>query len=264
VGKEGQTTMRHFNLNLPTVIMVSTVLALAGGMPMLASGLDARIEASARNTYNFKTFLKDDAIRVQCSRGVVTLSGTVVQEDHKSLAEETVSGLPGVKSVNNQLAVAGDQPSEHSDAWITMKVKTALAFHKKVSATTTTVTTQGGVVTLSGTAGSEAKKELTGEYAKDVDGVMEVRNDLVVDVGKRPFKRMEEKVDDASITAEIKTSLLFHKSTHTLATKVTTRDGVVTLHGEAVNAAEKDRVTGIAQDINGVKHVNNRMTLRQS
>jgi osmotically-inducible protein OsmY len=72
------------------------------------------------------------------------------------------------------------------------------------------------------------------------------------------------KVDDASITAEIKTSILFHKSTHALATQVSTRDGVVTLHGEAANEAEKDRVTRIAEDINGVKRVNNRMTLRQS
>jgi osmotically-inducible protein OsmY len=39
---------------------------------------------------------------------------------------------------------------------------------------------------------------------------------------------------------------------------------VVTLHGEAVNQAEKDRVTRIAEDIKGVKHVNNRMTLRQA
>jgi osmotically-inducible protein OsmY len=31
-----------------------------------------------------------------------------------------------------------------------------------------------------------------------------------------------------------------------------------------VNPAEKDRVTRIVEDINGVKQVNNRMTLRQS
>lgn len=258
--------MRQFNLNLPAVIMTSVALTLAGGLPLLASGMDHRIEVSARNTYNFKTYLKDDAIRVQCSAGVVTLTGTVAQEDHKSLAQETVSGLPGVASVINLLEVAGAQPSEHSDQWITMKVKTALTFHKNVSATATTVTTQNGVVTLQGNVGSESKKELTGEYAKDVDGVAEVHNDLVVgpSTSKQNMDRMEGKVDDSSITAEVKTSILFHKSTHALATKVTTRGGVVTLHGEAVNQAEKDHVTRLAEDIKGVKRVNNRMTLRQS
>jgi osmotically-inducible protein OsmY len=255
--------MRPFNLNLPTVVLASAVLTLAGGLPMFAGPMDLRIEAAARNSYNFRTFLKDDAIKVQCSGGVATLTGTVAQDDHKALAQETVAGLPGVKSVVNLLTVAADQPSDHSDAWITMKVKTALTFHKNVSATATTVTTLDGVVTLSGSAATEAKKELTGEYAKDVEGVTEVRNDLVVSSGNQP-RSLGVKVDDASITAEIKTSILFHKSTHALATKVSTRDGVVTLHGEAVNQAEKDRVTRIAEDINGVKRVNNRMSLRQS
>jgi osmotically-inducible protein OsmY len=256
--------MRHLNLNLPAIILTSAALTLAGGMPLLASGMDHRIEVSARNSYNFKTYLKEDAIKVDCSAGVVTLTGSVAQEDHKALAQETVSGLPGVTSVVNRLEVVGDQPSEHSDQWITMKVKTVLTFHKNVSAMATTVNTQNGVVTLSGNVGTEAKKELTGEYAKDVEGVTEVRNDLVVAPGKQPMERMEGKVDDSSITAQVKTSLLFHKSTHALATKVTTRHGVVTLHGEAVNQAEKDRVTRIAKDIKGVKQVNNRMTLRES
>jgi len=36
---------------------------------------------------------------------------------------------------------------------------------------------------------------------------------------------------------------------------------VVTLRGKAKNAAEKDLVTKLVNDINGVKSVNNRMTI---
>jgi osmotically-inducible protein OsmY len=125
------------------------------------------------------------------------------------------------------------------------------------------VHTQDGIVTLTGTAGSEAKKELTGEYAKDVEGVTEVRNEIIVANGKPLPQRLAERVDDASITAQLKTTLLFHRSTHTMATKVTTRNGVVTLHGEALNVAEKNHVTRIAEDIKGVREVNNLMTLRK-
>ena len=99
---------------------------------------------------------------------------------HKSLAEDTVASLPGVKSVDNQLVISGEQPAEHSDAWITMKVKTALLFHRNVSATGTTVYTKDGIVTLQGEASSMAQKELTTEYAKDVDNVKEVKNDMTV------------------------------------------------------------------------------------
>lgn len=256
--------MQKFNLTPRALFMASAALVLVGGLPVQASDQDNRIESSAKSSYNFKTYLKDDNIKVQSSGGMVTLTGTVAQDYHKFLAQETVSGLPGVKGVNNQLAVVGDQPSEHSDGWITMKVKATLTFHKKVSGTGTEVNTQNGVVTLSGKADSEAQKQLTGEYAKDVDGVTEVRNQLVVSTpGKAPHRTLGEKVDDSSITAQIKTALLFHKSTHAVTTKVTTKNGVVTLRGEAENSAERELVTKLSEDIYGVTHVRNRMTVKK-
>jgi hyperosmotically inducible protein len=180
------------------------------GLPMQAVDQDNKIEASAKSSYNFKTYLKDDSIKVSCAQGVVTLSGTVSQEQHKFLAQETVADLPGVKSVDNRLTVIGDQPTEHSDAWLTMRVKGVLAFHKNVSAMSTEVNTQDGVVTLTGTVDNLAQKQLTTEYAKDVEGVKEVRNEMAI--SKVAHRTMGEKVDDSSITAQVKTSLLFHKS----------------------------------------------------
>ena len=246
-------------------LMTSVALIQLVGLPLQASEVDRRIESSAKKSYNFQTYLKDDKIKIESTDGVVILSGTVSEDYHKSLAEETVSGLPGVKSVDNQLTVVGEQPIEHSDGWISLKVKAALAFHKNVSATETGVNTQNGVVTLSGKSDSEAQKQLTAEYVKEVEGVKEVRNELVV---SKPVKSagatLGAKVDDASITAQIKTSLLFHKATHALATKVVTKNGVVTLRGEAQNAAERDLVTKLAKDINGVRVVNNKMTVPKS
>jgi osmotically-inducible protein OsmY len=72
--------------------------------------------------------------------------------------------------------------------------------------------------------------------------------------------RVGGKIDDASITAQVKITLLFHRSTSALSTKVETNDGVVTINGKASNAAEKDLVNKLVNDINGVKSVNNRMT----
>ena len=237
-------------------------MILLGGTALQASDLDRKIEHSAKTSYNFKTYLKEDAIKVDASDGVVTLSGTVSTEYNKFLAQETVADLPGVKRVDNKLSVIGDQPKEHSDGWISTKVKTVLAFHKNVSATDTEVSTTNGVVTLTGKADSMAQKQLTTEYAKDVDGVTEVRNNTVV--AKQEPRSLGEKVDDTSITAQVKSTLLFHKSTHMLTTKVTTRDGVVTLRGEAQNAAERDLVTKLAQDVHGVTLVHNRMTVKPS
>ncbi len=256
--------MRYSTLYVPALVVTSTALALVGALPVQASDMDRKTETSAMESYNFKTYLKDDAIMVYSSAGVVTLTGTVAQEDHKSLARETVAGLPGVKSVINLLTVSGAQPEERSDRWITMKVKMALTFHKNVSATATDVQSRNGVVTLSGNVDSEADKLLTAEYAMDVEGVTGVRNDLAVTTVPPAHEALGEKVDDASITAQIKTTLLFRKSTHTMTTHVTTREGVVTLRGKARSNEEKNLVTRIAEDIKGVKQVDNRMTLRQS
>ena len=228
-----------------------------------AADTDSRIESSAAKSYTFKTTLKDDSIKVDSKDGVVTLTGTVAAASDKSLAGNTVASLPGVQSVDNQLVVSGAQPAEHSDAWITMKVKTALLFHRNVSATGTSVYTKDGVVTLQGVASSIAEKELTTEYAKDVDNVKEVKNDMTI--APAPAIASEttgDKIDDASITAEVKSSLMSHSATSVIHTGVTTTDGVVTLTGVAKNDVEKRLVTKLATDINGVTGVINNMTIK--
>jgi osmotically-inducible protein OsmY len=186
----------------------------------------------------------------------------VADDSHKSMAENTVASLPDVKSVDNQLTVNGAQPTEHSDTWINWKVKTTLLFHRDVSSTGTTVYVNDGVVTLQGVASSEAQKELTGEYAKDIDNVKEVKNDMTVAATPTaPDATVGDKVDDASITAEVKSALFTHHSTSAIHTAVSTTDGVVTVSGIAKNDAEKSLVTKLASDINGVTSVINNMSV---
>jgi osmotically-inducible protein OsmY len=229
--------------------------------PESASETDDRIESSAKRSYIFRTYLKDDSITAESKNGVVTLTGTVASDFHRTLAENTVEGLPGVKSVDNQLRIKGGNPVEHSDTWISLKVTTTLLFHRNVSASSTDVSVKDGVVTLRGEASSLAQKELTTEYAKDVEHVKGVNNEMTI--AKTPFAVREtigEKIDDASITAQIKSSLLSHRSTSALKTKVSTNDGVVTLSGIAKNDAEKSLATKLVTDINGVVRVINNMT----
>ena len=173
-----------------------------------------------------------------------------------------MESLPGVKSVDNQLKINGEQPAEHSDAWISMKVKSALLFHRHVSGFGTTVYVKDGIVTLQGETSSMAQKELTTEYAKDIDNVKEVKNNMTIAAAPAaPDSTSGDKIDDASITAQVKSSLLSHHSTSAMHTGVSTTDGVVTLSGVAKNDAEKSLVTKLATDINGVTSVINNMTV---
>jgi osmotically-inducible protein OsmY len=143
-----------------------------------------------------------------------------------------------------------------------MKVKSALLFHRNVSASGTTVYVKDGIVTLQGVASSMAQKELTTEYARDVDNVKDVKNNMTVaTTPPAPDATIGDKIDDASITAQVKSSLMSHRSTSALHTTVSTSDGVVTLSGVAKNAAEKSLVTKLVTDINGVSSVINNMTI---
>lgn len=248
-----------FPLTLATIVSSLFI----SSSPLRAADTDDRIETAAAKSHVFKTYLKDDSIKTESKNGIVTLTGTVSESSHKSLAENTVESLPGVKSVNNQLVVSGEQPAEHSDTWINMKVKSALLFHRNVSAATS-VYVKDGIVTLQGEASSQAEKELTTEYAQDIDNVKEVKNNMTIaatPANTTTTATTGDKVDDASITAQVKAALLSHRSTSALHTKVSTTDGVVTLGGIAKNEAEKSLVTKIATDINGVISVINNMTV---
>ena len=241
-------------------MMVAAAVLLALSVPVYASKADDRIESSAKKSYVFKTYLKDDDVKIKSVDGAVTLTGSVSGESHKALAKETVAGLPGVKSVDNKLEIKGERSVENSDAWLSTKVKTMLLFHRNVSAMTE-VSTKDGIVTLKGNADNQAQKDLTTEYARDVDGVKDVKNEMVASASPKKTRTAGDKIDDASITALVKMTLLYHRSTSAINTSVTTKNGLVTLSGKAGNAAEKDLATKLASDVNGVNSVNNKMTL---
>lgn len=245
-------------------LMLAAVAVLSFSGPVQASDRDDQIETSAKQSYVFKTYLKDDDIKIEVKDGVAILTGTVSEESHKSLAAETVASLPDVKSVDNKLEVKGEKHAVMSDAWLMTKVKTTLLFHRSVSGLQTEVDVKDGIVTLRGEADNQSQKDLATEYAMDIEGVKDVKNTMTVAKTAKETKEartLGDKIDDASITAMVKTTLLTHRSTSGLQTKVETKDGVVTLSGKAKNAAEKDLASKLAKDVNGVEEVNNVMTI---
>jgi hyperosmotically inducible protein len=231
----------------------------------LSPETDGSIESSFKKSYVYQTYLKDDAVKTEARNGVVTLTGTVADGSHRTLAQETVASLPGVTRVDNNLSTRAEVDAENADTWIGRKVKLALLFHRNVSAGKTAVEVKDGVVTLKGEATSMAQKDLTSEYAKDIESVKEVKNMMTVAATPVPKERTAgEKMDDASVTAQVKTALLTHRSTKSVAPRVETRNGEITLTGLTRSAAEKSLVTKLVTDIHGVTGVKNQMTVAQA
>ena len=241
-----------------------SALLVLGASPLAlfaTSANDRKIEDAAKASYNYHTVL-DNHVKVKSHDGAVTLTGTVQDKEEKALAADTVENLPGVVSVDNKIKVESKYP-EKSDGWMALKIRSRLLVKSNVSATNTKVAANDGIVTLSGTADTVAQKELTEAYAKDIDGVKSVQNDIVVkDTTSTSGPTIGEKIDDASITSQVKFALLSQKATSALKTKVTTTDGVVRITGDAGSDAEKALVTKLATDVRGAKSVTNDMSVK--
>src|SRR5947207_1954147 len=140
------------------ILAMSTMALVATAFRLYANDTDHQIESAAKETYTFKTYLTGDDIDVESKNGQVTLKGTVLNQSHKSLAEETVKDLPGVKKVDNHLQVNEKTYPGNSDVWIATKIKATLMFHRYVDAANTDVEVKKGLVTLRGKATSSAKR----------------------------------------------------------------------------------------------------------
>jgi osmotically-inducible protein OsmY len=250
------------------VVLATAAALLLFSVPVYASTMDDRIESSARESYIFKKYLKGDAITIASKDGAVILTGTVIEEPHRELAVETVANLPGVKSVDNQLILKDFQAAGGMDALVRERVKLVMSYHRNLSSAQPDIQVKDGVVTVRGNAENKAQIDLTTEYIKDIDGVKEVKNEMVAaNSGKTMGEKTEglgASMDDASITALAKATLLYHRSTSALTTKVETAGGVVTLAGTAKNAAEIDLATKFVKDVHGVKGVTNNMVIEHT
>ena len=258
--KKGQETLLSGIAAFLIMTLLLTILMITGYL--FAADMDEQIAAAASKTYVFKTYLKGDDIQVRCQDGAVTLTGTVASEPHSILAAETVADLPGVKSVDNRLEVSGGIPEKNSDIWIQMTVKNMLILHRNLDIDNTQVDVKDSLVTLHGEVSSQAEKGLTAEYVKDVEGVKDVDNKMTVATApKTKHKTVAEFIDDASIKAQIKLALLFHRGTNPFRASISVNRGVVTVSGMAKNAAEIELVNKRIEDIHGVISIDNRMII---
>jgi len=125
---------------------------------------------------------------------------------------------------------------------------------------------QDGVVTITGKAPLLANKEQTDSVIAKLPGVQSVVDNRLTDTGVQSAPESaatSQKVDDASLTDEVKSSLMFHNATGNTITQIVTVNGVVTIAGTAKSEAEKSRTTQLASAIKGVTSVINNMDVTE-
>jgi osmotically-inducible protein OsmY len=127
-----------------------------------------------------------------------------------------------------------------------------------------TVTVEDGKATITGRVESDVNKDLATEIAQGVKGISDVDNSMITeDNYQTPVRKggpsYAEIIDDASITAAVKSKLVWSRYVDSSTTKITTKKGMVTLTGTAENKAAVDLAENLAMTTRGVMSVDNKL-----
>jgi hyperosmotically inducible protein len=153
------------------------------------------------------------------------------------------------------------------DARRETQILTSFSMNPHLHAFDLTVMVDGNKAVLDGKVDDEIGKDLAERIASAADGIKHVDNRIVVDANYTGPKHAAsdrsfgEKVDDATITASVKSKLLWNSTTDGLNIHVDTNNGKVTLTGSARNSAEKDLAARITRDTDGVVGLSNEIVL---
>jgi osmotically-inducible protein OsmY len=135
-------------------------------------------------------------------------------------------------------------------------VQEAIKWEPLLKAAEIGVTAKDGVVNLTGTVDSYAKKLEAEEAAKSVAGVTAVVEKIQVRFGSTASK------DDNDIATEVVNSLKGNLEVPHEKIKVKVEDGQVTLEGEAKWNYQREAAGKAAAGLEGVRGVINKMSLR--
>ena len=143
------------------------------------------------------------------------------------------------------------------DATLTTNVKTQLAADATLAKSTINVETKDGVVTLTGTANSDADKSKAEQIAKAVNGVKSVVNNLTVKPPPMTNATPPPVSEDTKLKADVTAALTKYGIT---SVTVTVANGEVTLSGDIPRAKLQDAMK--AANESHPKKVINKMNIK--
>lgn len=147
------------------------------------------------------------------------------------------------------------------------QIATSYALTPYLRANDLKVTVQKGKAVLTGQVDEKISKELAGEIAQGVSGIKDVDNQIVVDANYMPKANSNgfgDKIDDANISAAIRSKLQWNKDVDDVGTEVITKSGRVTLNGTVNNQNAKEITHRLALNTRGVKSVTNNLKIQSA
>ncbi len=172
-------------------------------------------------------------------------------------------GGAGVRAETDSTDSSASVGAAVSDTAITGKVKAKLANDSRLKGSDISVTTNNGVVTLTGTAPSSTSRKAAENLAANVSGVRSVNDQIEApsaasELGSKASHathRTAEIIEDTAITAELKAKLATDSRAKGSDLNVKTSNGIVALSGTVLSEAQKTHVVQVARRTKGVHQV---------
>ena len=173
-------------------------------------------------------------------------------------------------------AVAGNNDGYKGavkDAWLDGRIETAITLNRHLNPFSIDTEVKNGVAYLDGSVESDIDRDLAAEIAMSIDGVTEVKNNLRVETQKpstldkvagatkSTTSNLLSSVDDATITAGVKTRLMANGNIKGLDINVDTEGDVVTLSGKVRSEEERQLAEKLALNVDSVASVRNELTV---
>ena len=173
-----------------------------------------------------------------------------------------ITAIAFIISIFSNAAFANTKNSTVDDTAITQNVQTKIAAEKALADQTISVSTNGGVVTLTGNLKTSRQANIAIEVAGSTTGVQDV------DTSHLTVKNSKQALADSFITAKIKGLFLQEKlfgdtNVPMVDIHVDTKNGVVHLTGKADNQGQISKAIGLAQSVKGVKSVDSKISLKE-
>ncbi|MFW5644860.1 MAG: BON domain-containing protein [Bacteroidota bacterium] len=198
--------------------------------------------------------IQDSNITVNVTGTSVILEGVVRNYDAFRAAENDAYMVMGVKAVDNQLQI--EQPEsfqQPEDNEIEESVRSFLIWNTQVNSNDIDVVVDKGRVELNGSVYSFHELKLAEEIASNVNGVSEVKNNLIVNT--------RYDVNDELIADNVYDALDADPFVNTNDIEVSVDHGLVTISGNVQDYAAANAAHDALLYIPGVRGIVNNVTI---
>jgi len=208
---------------------------------MTDTNIEIAVEEELMQDQAVPSYLVD----IQCTEGVVTLTGSVDNLLAKERARAIAETVKGVRSVVNRIEVKPEM--QKTDIEIQTDVADALFVDPVTESFEIDVSVNDNVVTLDGKVDSYLEKKAAERVATSIGGVKEVNNLITY-----AYKTSRS---DTELANEIKAALQWDNLVDDALVQVSVKNRKVTLQGTVGSAAEKRRAMAKAWLPAGIKDV---------